>query len=191
MEVRDFVLPNWSKDDPRKFTLILRKVLESTKVNKKLNLWIDLVFGYKQTGVEAEKNFNTFRSWCYYLDEEEKNEMIQQNEISNYMLIKQEFGYVPKQLFKKAHTEKKSFEEFKEYENIFFDDNSKLLKMSVKRINNQNYENKKKEINIKSISQAFISCIQFNIENYFECNFKGGISSLKSLTSIASRHSKL
>ena len=117
--VNDFILPNWSKDDPRKFTLILRKVLESTKVNKKLNLWIDLVFGYKQTGVEAEKNFNKFRSWCYYLDEEEKNEMIQQNEISNYMLIKQEFGYVPKQLFKKAHKEKKSFEEFKEYENIF------------------------------------------------------------------------
>ena len=37
--------------------------------------------------------------------------MIQQNEISNYMLIKQEFGYVPKQLFKKAHKENLSLKE--------------------------------------------------------------------------------
>ena len=32
IEVRDFDLPIWSKEDPRKFVLILRKLLESEKV---------------------------------------------------------------------------------------------------------------------------------------------------------------
>ena len=66
-EVKDFELPKWAKEDPRKFTLILRKILESEKVNKKLNLWIDLIFGFKQNGIDAIKNYNIFRKACYEL----------------------------------------------------------------------------------------------------------------------------
>ena len=32
-EVKDFELPNWAKEDPRKFTLILRKIFLINKVN--------------------------------------------------------------------------------------------------------------------------------------------------------------
>ena len=41
--IKDYILPNWSKNGRRRFTLILKKILES----QNLNLWIDLIFGYK------------------------------------------------------------------------------------------------------------------------------------------------
>ena len=36
----------------------MRKALESDYVSENLNIWIDLIFGYKQRGEEAIKNFN-------------------------------------------------------------------------------------------------------------------------------------
>ena len=43
-------LPNWADHNPYYFCKILRKALESPYVTKKINNWIDLIYGYKQKG---------------------------------------------------------------------------------------------------------------------------------------------
>ena len=191
LEVKDFNLPKWSKDDPRKFVLILRKILESEKVNKKLNRWIDLIFGYKQSGIEAVKNYNLFRSACYEPTPEEIEEKIKSEELQGYLFEKQELGYLGKQLFKKAHKKKENCEEFKEKEYIFFDNSLKLMKMKIEQIKNMNYENHKSKIKFQGIKDIFIFYNIYDIQEHLKYNFKGGISSLKSVMSALNKMNKL
>ena len=181
IEVKDFDLPIWSKEDPRKFVLILRKLLESEKVNEKLNLWIDLIFGFKQNGPEAIKSCNLFRKACYESTQEEIEEKIQSREIVGYLYEKQELGYTPKQIFKNSHKKKENLEPYIEKKNNFFDDNRKLMKMKFEQIKNQNYENNKSKIKFKKIKDIFIFYKKFYKELFLNPTFKGGISSLKSI----------
>ena len=58
--VNDVLLPPWCKGDPRIFVLIHRQALESAVATRMLHNWLDLVFGYKQTGEEAVKAINVF-----------------------------------------------------------------------------------------------------------------------------------
>ena len=190
MEVKDFNLPNWSKEDPRKFILILRKILESEKVNKKLNLWIDLIFGYKQKGLEAIKNYNVYRKACYELTLSEIEEKRENNELQGYLYEKQELGYLPKQLFKKAHKKKEIYEEYKEKKNIFFDNSLKLMKMNIEQILNQNYEKNKTKIKFKKVKDIFIFYTTYILEDHLNYNYKGGISSLRSIMTSLSEINK-
>ena len=52
-------LPRWAKS-PEHFIYTHRKALESDHVSDHLHEWIDLVFGYKQQGSEAERALNVF-----------------------------------------------------------------------------------------------------------------------------------
>lgn len=58
--VNDVALPPWARDSSRMFTLILRQALESELTRKHLNNWIDLVFGFKQSGQAAVDALNVF-----------------------------------------------------------------------------------------------------------------------------------
>lgn len=59
--VDDVLLPPWSpRQDPRLFCLIHRQALESKRVTENLHLWIDLIFGLKQSGEAAIKAVNVF-----------------------------------------------------------------------------------------------------------------------------------
>lgn len=53
-------LPPWCEGDPRRFILVHRQALESDFVRENLQYWIDLVFGYKQTGKAAVEAINVF-----------------------------------------------------------------------------------------------------------------------------------
>ena len=55
--IDNVVLPKWAAN-PKDFLEKMRKALESDYVSENLNIWIDLIFGYKQRGEEAIKNFN-------------------------------------------------------------------------------------------------------------------------------------
>lgn len=82
----DVTLPPWAKDDPDLFIAKQREALESEYhhsfilfhiiyyytslkgfryVSKNLHHWIDLIFGYKQRGPEAEKADNVFYHLTY------------------------------------------------------------------------------------------------------------------------------
>lgn len=101
-QIDDVVLPTWAKGDARLFIKKMRQALESDYVSEHLHEWIDLIFGYKQRGKDAEEALNVF----YYLtyegavdidaisDETTRNATIAQ--INN-------FGQTPSQLFKKPH----------------------------------------------------------------------------------------
>ena len=60
--VSDVKLPQWA-DNAYEFIRIHKEIFESEGVSANLNKWIDLVFGFKQQGQEAEKAMNVF----YYL----------------------------------------------------------------------------------------------------------------------------
>ena len=66
--VADLDLPLWAKKDPYYFTYMLRCALESEKVTASLHCWIDLIFGYKQKGKEAQKAMNLFYPVTYVDD---------------------------------------------------------------------------------------------------------------------------
>ena len=61
----DVVLPPWARGSPEEFVRINRAALESDHVSKHLQHWIDLIFGFKQRGGEAEKAYNVFHYLTY------------------------------------------------------------------------------------------------------------------------------
>ena len=63
-QVGDVELPGWAKT-PEEFILKHREALECEYVSRHLHEWIDLIFGYKQRGPEAEKAINVFRYLSY------------------------------------------------------------------------------------------------------------------------------
>lgn len=99
--VNDVVLPSWSKT-PADFIRVHREALESEYVSKHLHEWIDLIFGYKQRGEEAEKANNVF----YYLTYEgavnidEVKDPVERKAIESQI---QNFGQTPSQLFHTPH----------------------------------------------------------------------------------------
>ncbi|KAK6184595.1 hypothetical protein SNE40_007040 [Patella caerulea] len=99
--VDDVKLPPWA-DDPADFISKLRQALECDYVSQNLHNWIDLIFGYKQRGLEAEKANNLF----YYLTYEgaiDIDSFKDFNERSSMETQIMEFGQTPKQLFMTPH----------------------------------------------------------------------------------------
>ncbi|XP_045459120.1 protein FAN-like [Melitaea cinxia] len=97
-------LPPWALS-PEDFVTKLREALESEYVSRYLHLWIDLIFGYKQRGKEAEKAYNVFHHVCYEgsVDLECIYDMNDRHALEVQIM---EFGQVPKQLFTKPHVRK-------------------------------------------------------------------------------------
>jgi len=98
----DVDLPKWAKGDPKIFIAKNREALESPYVSANLHKWIDLIFGYKQSGPEAVKALNVFHHLSYdgainldnIKDDVEKRAVI--GMINN-------FGQTPMRLFSKSH----------------------------------------------------------------------------------------
>ncbi|KAH9634486.1 hypothetical protein HF086_005479 [Spodoptera exigua] len=61
----DLVLPPWARGDAREFIRAHRAALECDYVSHRLHHWIDLVFGYKQTGQPAHDACNVFHHLFY------------------------------------------------------------------------------------------------------------------------------
>lgn len=64
-EIDNVGLPPWAKGSAHEFVRIHRMALESEFVSQNLNHWIDLIFGYKQRGTEAEAAHNVFHYLTY------------------------------------------------------------------------------------------------------------------------------
>ncbi|XP_017304778.1 protein FAN-like, partial [Diaphorina citri] len=94
-------LPPWA-ECPEIFVTKLREALESDIVSRQLHLWIDLIFGYKQRGVEAEKADNLFYYLCY--EGSVNLDMVQDWNQRHALEVQiMEFGQIPKQIFHSPH----------------------------------------------------------------------------------------
>ncbi len=102
LRIHHVVTPDWCKNNPYMFVALLREFLESDRVSRTLHYWIDLIFGYKQQGEEAEKALNVF----YYMTYENKVDLaILENPSTKISYESQivHFGQTPYQLFLKPH----------------------------------------------------------------------------------------
>lgn len=103
MKLDDVILPPWAKNDPREFIRLHRCALESDYVSAHLHEWIDLIFGYKQQGQAAVDAVNVFHHLFYEGNVDIYNtdiDPIKKNAVIGFI---NNFGQVPKQLFKKPH----------------------------------------------------------------------------------------
>ena len=99
--VGDVELPPWAAD-PSDLVHKLRLALESPVVSRNINSWIDLIFGYKNSGVEAEKADNVFYPLCYEggVDLDSISDLEERFALEVQI---SEFGQVPKQIFSRPH----------------------------------------------------------------------------------------
>lgn len=101
-KIDNAVLPPWANGSPHVFVAKMREALESDYVSQHLHEWIDLIFGFKQTGEAAADSMNLF----YYLTYEGAVDIDQVDDpIQRQGLLDQinNFGQTPSQLFKKPH----------------------------------------------------------------------------------------
>ncbi|KAH8278307.1 hypothetical protein KR044_010890, partial [Drosophila immigrans] len=106
--VEDVALPAWCQRDPRLFVLIHRQALESELVRNELHHWIDLIFGYKQTGESAIEAINVFHPATYavFLDSE-ISDPIEREAVKTMVKT---YGQMPRQLFKASHPSTKALD---------------------------------------------------------------------------------
>ncbi len=87
-------------DSPRIFNKMNKKAIESQYVSQQINNWIDLIYGYKMKGIEAEKAYNVLRDVCSNFNPQnykDKSDIeLKINELC-------EMGINPIQLFTKPH----------------------------------------------------------------------------------------
>lgn len=102
----DVVLPPWARQDPREFIRVHRMALECDYVSQHLHLWIDLIFGCKQQGPAAVDATNVFHHLFYEgnVDIYNIDDPLKKNATIGFI---NNFGQIPKQLFKKPHPCKK------------------------------------------------------------------------------------
>ncbi|XP_023289005.1 protein FAN isoform X2 [Orussus abietinus] len=100
-KIGDVQLPPWAKG-PSDFVQQLRNALESECISQTLHYWIDLIFGYKQRGVEAEKADNVFFHLCYEgaVDLDTIRDINDRHGMEVQIM---EFGQIPKQVFNLPH----------------------------------------------------------------------------------------
>lgn len=107
MKLDNVILPPWAKGDAREFICLHRSALESDYVSAHLHEWIDLIFGYKQQGQAAIDAVNVFHHLFYEGNVDIYNteiDPIKKNAVIGFI---NNFGQVPKQLFKRPHPARK------------------------------------------------------------------------------------
>ena len=102
-------LPAWSGSDPYFFVRKHRAVLDSEKVSEHLPQWLDLIFGYQQTGEAARAACNLYPASTYEMFASELLLKAQRDShleglIDQVML----YGQTPVQLFYTKHHPKKT-----------------------------------------------------------------------------------
>ncbi|XP_055527786.1 lysosomal-trafficking regulator [Wyeomyia smithii] len=94
-------LPSWSHRSARLFVLIHRQALESDHVRRRLAQWIDLIFGYKQTGPAAVDSINVFHPATYAnFTASDIDDPVEKLALETMVKT---YGQMPRQLFDTPH----------------------------------------------------------------------------------------
>ncbi|XP_053670870.1 lysosomal-trafficking regulator [Anopheles nili] len=94
-------LPSWCNGSARLFVLIHRQALEANIVRRQLSHWIDLIFGYKQTGQAAIDAINVFHpaTYCDFTAADIDDPVMK---LALETMVKT-YGQMPRRLFDTAH----------------------------------------------------------------------------------------
>ena len=105
-EVDDVELPAWAKT-PKEYVSKMRQALESEYVSEHLHEWIDLIFGFKQTGEEAVKADNLFYYLTYEgaVDLDAITDPVERRSLESQI---NEFGQTPKRIFDRPHPQRQA-----------------------------------------------------------------------------------
>ena len=103
-ELDDVILPPWA-NSPSDFISKCREALECDYVSERLHKWIDLIFGYAQTGQAAVDHDNVFFHMTYEgaVDIEKIYDPRERKAIESQI---NEFGQTPHKLFTKPHPQR-------------------------------------------------------------------------------------
>ncbi|XP_062557057.1 lysosomal-trafficking regulator isoform X2 [Armigeres subalbatus] len=94
-------LPPWCHQSTRLFILIHRQALESDHVRKRISSWIDLIFGYKQTGSAAVEAINVFHPATYAnFNATDIDDPVEKLALETMVKT---YGQMPRQLFDSPH----------------------------------------------------------------------------------------
>ncbi|OMJ89253.1 hypothetical protein SteCoe_8641 [Stentor coeruleus] len=161
-QIDNIILPKWT-NSAYDFIKINREALESEQVSANINKWIDLIFGYKQQGIEAEKALNVF----YYLTYENNVDLEKINDealLKTLLTQMYHFGRTPTQLFTRPHIQKKAFNKILDLPNIFSQPcNMRVLLSGLSKIkNNPVGLSLRSVIRIKVIRDREIYCLRLN-----------------------------
>ena len=164
----DFEYPKWSKNNASLFIIKNRLALESDFVSENLNDWIDLIFGYKQRGVEAEKATNLFFNFTYE-GEVDINKYKNKSNLDEYnsLISKVDIGQTPSQIFSKNVEKRLKRKELNIKKIINLEKISKWQSHSSQseKINSISYNSSMKELSkkmliyIKALNNRRIICI--------------------------------
>eukprot|EP01100_Stratorugosa_tubuloviscum_P002777 TRINITY_DN1659_c0_g1_i3.p1 TRINITY_DN1659_c0_g1~~TRINITY_DN1659_c0_g1_i3.p1 ORF type:complete len:346 (+),score=73.74 TRINITY_DN1659_c0_g1_i3:146-1183(+) len=152
--VNDVKLPPWATS-PEDFININLKALEGDYVSSNIHKWIDLIFGYKQTGEEALAADNLFYYLTYQRNFEEN--IYDSNYRQALETQRREFGQTPKQIFFEPHPEKKDFQVDLQKVEVF---NNFSLKLTL-------------ESTIEKLHRKPISCIGLSSDSILTCSHDG------------------
>jgi hypothetical protein len=163
--VSDVDLPTCFGNNPYLFVIFLKNALENEQVSLNINQWLDLIFGYKQKGKEAENALNLFWKHTYEEEVEIENKNFEDEEYE-VLIRKVEFGQTPSQIFFKAHSGRITKELTLNYK-IFLHNIKKLKVYRSKSESLKTYKNRKDFINnmvikIKSLDNDRLICIYNN-----------------------------
>ncbi|XP_052069301.1 WD repeat and FYVE domain-containing protein 3-like isoform X1 [Mytilus californianus] len=106
VQLDNVMLPKWAKEDAREYIRAHREALECDYVSAHLHEWIDLIFGCKQQGQAAVDAVNVFHHLFYEgnVDIYNIDDPLKKHATIGFI---NNFGQIPKQLFKKPHPQKK------------------------------------------------------------------------------------
>ena len=127
--VNDVATP--CNNNPHEFIFVMKSVLENEHTSYNINNWIDLLFGYKVKGKEAENAKNIYQDYSYQED-------INLNDLSDKesYLCRVEFGLIPNQLFSKEFPKKEKIEDIKKFKEIT-DYSLSLTKLKFNNLNRE------------------------------------------------------
>lgn len=167
----DVVLPKWANNDNYIFITKLKTYLESEEVNKKINKWFDLIFGYKQKGKEAENAYNLFIPSSY--DTFDLKNEVSSPDQKQYFLRLIEFGLTPHQLFNKKFMKRKE----KNSKNKMISESCREIELKINEFERKDNKNDLKVLKLKFIDNENIfiilnnfQFIKYEISNYHELN---------------------
>ena len=171
-DINDFEYPTWSKNNPNLFIIKNRLALESDFVSENLNDWVDLIFGFKQKGEEAEKAKNLFFDFTYENSIDiEKFKKYNKDEY-NSLISKVDIGQTPSQIFSKKVDKRMKRKDVNLKKIVNFEKISKWKSHSSQseKINSISYNS-----NIKELSKKMLIYIKALKNRKTICIFNNGV----------------